>query len=132
MERWGVDIDREAVERMLGLDVPVPRAVWTLDGSVCRPLTGLPVSPHFKGLLQGTLGESLRRTHLTVEEEILGRFPVTIELGVIAIVIGLVIALPVGIYSAIRQDNGWRDYVGRTAGRHRHGKRPTSGWRSWS
>ena len=39
---------------------------------------------------------------------------VTIELGVMAIVIGLLIALPVGIYSAIRQDTA-ADYVGRTA-----------------
>jgi peptide/nickel transport system permease protein len=39
--------------------------------------------------------------------------PVTIELGVMAIVIGLVIALPVGIYSAIRQDTA-ADYAGRT------------------
>ena len=40
--------------------------------------------------------------------------PVTFELGFLAIVIGLVIALPVGIYSAIRQDTA-TDYVGRTA-----------------
>ena len=40
--------------------------------------------------------------------------PVTIELGVLAIIIGLVIALPVGIYSAIRQDTA-ADYVGRAA-----------------
>ena len=33
----------------------------------------------------------------------LGRLPVTVELGVLAILIGLVIALPVGIYSAVRQ-----------------------------
>jgi peptide/nickel transport system permease protein len=39
--------------------------------------------------------------------------PVTIELGVLSILIGLVIALPVGIYSAIRQDTA-TDYVGRT------------------
>jgi peptide/nickel transport system permease protein len=39
---------------------------------------------------------------------------VTIELGAMAIVIGLVIALPVGVYSAIRQDTA-ADYVGRTA-----------------
>ena len=113
MERWGVDIDREAVERMLGLDVPVHVQYGRWMGVLPTPdwVTG---ESHFKGLLQGTLGESLRRTHLTVEEEILGRFPVTIELGVIAIVIGLVIALPVGIYSAIRQDTA-ADYVGRTA-----------------
>ncbi len=49
-----------------------------------------------------------------VEEQIIGRLPVTIELGVMAIVCGLVIALPVGIYSAIRQDTA-TDYVGRSA-----------------
>ena len=44
----------------------------------------------------------------------MGRLPLTIELGVMAIVIGLLIALPVGIYSAIRQDTA-ADYLGRTA-----------------
>ena len=112
MERWGVDIDREAVERMLGLDVPVHVQYGRWMGVLPTPdwETG---EAHFKGLLQGTLGESLRRTHLTIEEEILGRLPVTIEIGVLAILIGLVIALPVGIYSAIRQDTA-ADYVGRT------------------
>ena len=113
MERWGVDIDREAVERMLGLDVPVHVQYGRWMGVLPTPdwETG---EAHFKGLLQGTLGESLRRTHLTIEEEILGRLPVTIELGIMAILIGLVIALPVGIYSATRQDTA-ADYVGRTA-----------------
>ena len=41
------------------------------------------------------------------------RLPVTIELGVMAILIGLVIALPIGIYSAIRQDTA-ADYLGRS------------------
>ena len=48
-----------------------------------------------------------------VKERILGRLPVTVELGVLAIVIGLVIALPVGIYSAVRQYTA-ADYVGRS------------------
>ena len=39
--------------------------------------------------------------------------PVTLQLGLMAIVIGLVIALPIGIYSAIRQDTA-ADYVGRS------------------
>ena len=48
-----------------------------------------------------------------MEEKIIDRLPVTIELGVLAIVIGLVLALPVGIYSAIRQDTA-ADYLGRS------------------
>ena len=43
----------------------------------------------------------------------LGRLPVTVELGVLTILIGLVIALPVGIYSAVRQYTA-ADYVGRS------------------
>ena len=48
-----------------------------------------------------------------VEQKILNRLPVTIELGLMAILIGLVIALPVGIYSAMRQDTA-ADYLGRS------------------
>ena len=108
-----VDIDREATERILGLDVPgyVQYGRWI--GVLPTPdfITG---ESHFKGLLQGTLGQSLRAAHFSVEEKIIGRLPVTIELGLMAMVIGLVIALPVGIYSAIRQDTA-ADYAGRSA-----------------
>ena len=48
-----------------------------------------------------------------VEEKILGRLPTTVKLGVMAIVIGLLIGLPVGIYSAMRRNTA-ADYVGRS------------------
>ena len=92
------DMDRERLERMLGLDVPVPIQYGRWIGGL---------------LLQGTLGESLLRGHLTVEEKIIARLSVTLQLGLVAIVIGLVIALPVGIYSAVRQDTA-TDYLGRS------------------
>ena len=91
-------IDREALEHILGLDVPVYVQYGRWLGDI---------------FLHGTLGESLMGGY-TIEERILDRLPVTIELGVMAIVIGLVIALPVGIYSAIRQDTP-ADYAGRSA-----------------
>ena len=111
MEETGGSVDREALERYLGLDVPVHVQYGRWIGVLPTPhwITG---EFHFKGLLQGSLGESLMRG-LPVEEEILGRLPVTIELGFMAILIGLLIALPVGIYSAIRQDTA-ADYAGRT------------------
>ena len=90
--------DREALERMLGLDVPVYVQYGRWLGDI---------------LLRGTLGVSMVGV-VPIEERILARLPVTIELGVMAIVIGLVIALPVGIYSAIRQDTA-ADYTGRAA-----------------
>ena len=92
-----VTIDREALMRMLGLDVPVHVQYGRWIGGI---------------LLKGTLGDSLMG-NFTVEEEILAKLPVTLELGILAIVIGLVIALPIGIYSAIRQDTA-TDYAGRS------------------
>ena len=89
--------DREAVERMLGLDVPAPvQYVRWLGGIVLR----------------GTLGDSLFGG-ATVEAKIIGRLAITVELGVLSILIGLVIAVPVGIYSAVRQDTA-ADYAGRS------------------
>ena len=90
-------VDRAALERMLGLDVPgyVQYARWL--GRI---------------FLHGSLGESLMGRG-AVEEQIIDRLPITVELGLLAIVIGLVIALPVGIYSAIRQDTA-ADYAGRS------------------
>ena len=113
LEYFGVVVDREDLLRKLGLDVPVHVQYGRWIGVLPIPdwITG---ESHFNGILQGTLGESLRTSHLMIEEEILGRLPVTIQLGIMAILIGLVIALPVGIYSAIRQDTA-ADYVGRTA-----------------
>ncbi len=90
-------VDREALERMLGLDQPVYVQYGRWLGDI---------------LLHGSLGRSLMGDW-SVEEKILARLPVTVELGVLSIVIGLLIALPVGIYSAIRQDTAV-DYAGRS------------------
>ena len=93
----GGSLDREALERRLGLDQPVYVQYGRWLGGIFR---------------HGSLGESLVGRG-AVEEKIIDRLPVTIELGVLAIVIGLLIALPVGIYSAIRQDTA-ADYLGRS------------------
>ena len=91
------DVDREALERTLGLDVPVYVQYGRWIGDIFR---------------HGTLGESLFTREL-VEQAILDRLAVTLELGFMAIFIGLVIALPVGIYSAMRQDTA-ADFLGRS------------------
>ena len=92
------EVDREALEQMLGLDLPVHVQYGRWMGGI---------------LLRGTLGNSLLGSRGAVEEKLIDRLPVTIELGVLAILIGLAIALPVGIYSAMRQDTS-ADYVGRS------------------
>ena len=93
----GANIDREAVERMLGLDQPVYVQYGRWMGGI---------------LLRGTLGNSLLGDW-SVEEAIGDRLPLTIELGVLSVVMGLLIAVPVGIYSALRRNTA-ADYVGRS------------------
>ncbi len=90
-------IDRADLERRLGLDVPV----WVQYGRWIGDI-----------FLHGSLGESLMGRG-AVTERVMERLPVTVELGLLAIIIGLVIALPVGIYSAIRQDTA-ADFLGRS------------------
>jgi peptide/nickel transport system permease protein len=91
------EVTRATIEKALGLDKPiyVQYILW---------LKNL--------LIHGDLGESLWKG-TAVTEEIMDRLPVTIELGLIGLIIGLLVAIPVGIYSAIRQDT-LGDYVGRT------------------
>ena len=60
--------------------------------------------------LQGNLGTSFIGSFQTVVEEIQHRIPVTLELGVLSLIVGVAIALPVGIISAIKQDSPL-DYV---------------------
>ncbi len=61
--------------------------------------------------IRGDLGNSLWRK-TPVVEEIVKRFPVTVELGMLAFIMAQLIAFPIGIYSAVRQDT-LVDYVGR-------------------
>jgi peptide/nickel transport system permease protein len=63
-------------------------------------------------VLHGDLGKSLWQG-TPVTEQLLARMPVTFELGAIALLVGLIIALPIGIYSAIRQDTAG-DYIARS------------------
>jgi len=106
MEEGGGIVDRAALERELGLDVPI----LTQYGRWIGVVPGADGS--FSGIFQGDLGKSLWRGTPVVEEIAL-RWPVTLELGLMAIIVAQLIALPIGIFSALRQDT-WGDYIARS------------------
>ena len=93
----GDHIDRAELERRLGLDVPIPVQYGRWMGGI---------------LLRGDLGKPLLKAE-PVGQLIAGRLPTTIELGLVSILIGLLIGVPIGIYSAINQ-NTLGDYAGRS------------------
>jgi peptide/nickel transport system permease protein len=81
-------IDRAAIEHELGLDVPV-------YVQYCRWVSN--------NVTKGSLGYSLNG-HRDIAAEIMHRLPVTMELGVMGLIIGIIISIPIGVYAAIRQD----------------------------
>lgn len=63
------------------------------------------------GIFTGDLGDSLI-TGRAVTEQLQQAYPVTLQLAIMAIMITMLIAIPIGIVSAIRQDSV-ADYAGR-------------------
>jgi ABC-type dipeptide/oligopeptide/nickel transport system permease component len=66
----------------------------------------------FKGTLHGDFGQSFRHSQPALDL-VMERMPATIQLTFAAMLIALVIAIPVGIISAIRR-NTWLDHIGMT------------------
>src|SRR6266545_3332133 len=92
---YGKDLDD--LRAKLGLDRPIPVQYAAWMGKIVR----------------GDFGESLwtRRPVLT---ELARRLPVTLMLGGMAIAVAILIGIPIGIVSAVRQD-GALDFFGRSA-----------------
>jgi peptide/nickel transport system permease protein len=89
----------DTVTRELGLDLPIWQRYFN----------------YAFGLLQGDLGTS-RYTYNAVLDDLRTRFPATLELSTYALLLGVLWAVPAGIYAGV-QRNGWfarfADFVAR-------------------
>jgi peptide/nickel transport system permease protein len=63
------------------------------------------------GMVRGDFGTSLWRG-TPVIKELRRTLPVTMELALIAFAVSIILAIPIGVISAARQDT-WMDYIGR-------------------
>jgi peptide/nickel transport system permease protein len=88
---------REQLVAALGLDKPMWEQYASWMGGI---------------LLHGDFGRSLWQS-TPVAELLMARLPVTFQLGFMALVVALLVAIPIGAYSAMRQDTAG-DYVGRS------------------
>lgn len=97
LEQFQYGRDAAELRARLGLDRPLLEqyAIWV------------------GGLLRGDLGQSLW-TRRPAVQDIAARFPVTLTLSALSIVVSLLVALPVGILAAVRQDSAV-DYTVRSA-----------------
>jgi peptide/nickel transport system permease protein len=105
-EEVAIEANRVFIERSLGLDAPIHIQYGRWMGLL--PDT----DGKFSGIFQGDLGISLR-SKKPVIDLIAPRLPVTLELGLLAILIAQLIALPIGVFSALRQDT-FGDYLARS------------------
>jgi len=94
---YDMEQSMQEIRHMLGLDVPVHVQYVRWMGNI---------------ILHGDLGNSLW-TGLPVSEQLACRIPVSFELGFIAIILAQIISIPIGVYSAIRQDTAG-DYITRS------------------
>jgi peptide/nickel transport system permease protein len=90
-------LGREQLVSALGLDKPMWEQYLAWSGGI---------------LLHGDFGRSLWQ-NAPVAELLAARLPVTFQLGLMALVVALVVAIPIGAYSAMRQDTAG-DYIGRS------------------
>ncbi len=88
--------DAEDLRAQLGLDRPFHEQYLGWIGGIAR----------------GDLGKSLR-DQTPIRDELATRLPVTFELGILGMIVGLLIAIPLGVYSAVRQDT-LSDYLARS------------------
>lgn len=85
--------DRDALRADLGLDQPLI----------------IQFGHYLNKLAHGDLGHSIH-TQQSIAEMIKIRYPATVKLAVVSLMIGLVIGVPLGIYAALKAGH-WQDFV---------------------
>jgi len=85
---------KQLLERRYGLDKPVPEQFFN----------------YFISMLQGDMGPMLRRRGQTVNDVIAETFPISIQLGLMSVILGFVIGIPLGIAAALYHNTSF-DYT---------------------
>ncbi len=84
----GIEVDREAVAAKLGMDKPAIQQFFIWVANLCR----------------GDMGDSLFQSE-SVWSIISRQLPVTLELGILTLLLTNVISIPLGLFCAARQDS---------------------------
>ena len=85
--------DRSALRSELGLDLPVAQQFVTYLANIAK----------------GDFGQSIH-TKTPISELLKTRYPATLKLAFLALLIGLTIGIPMGIYAALKAGH-WQDFI---------------------
>lgn len=92
------EVLRKGFEAKYGLDKPL----W------------LQIASYLKDAVRFKFGPSFTNPTMTIEDQIKEKFPVTLTLGILSMVLALAVGIPLGILSALKR-NSWIDYATTTA-----------------
>ncbi len=97
------------LEAKYHLDDPVWQQFcsYLIGDKICRPGKE---DNHSKGLIMGDLGPSFRYRGRTVSDILATALPVSMQLGMMAMILGIGIGIPFGILAALKH-NTWIDYT---------------------
>jgi peptide/nickel transport system permease protein len=99
----------DPVEVMLGESASTAdRVALRADLGLDQPLI-IQFGQYLNKLAHGDLGHSIH-TQQSIVEMIKMRYPATVKLAVVSLMIGLVIGVPLGIYAALKAGH-WQDFV---------------------
>lgn len=99
----------DPVEVMLGESASTSdRAALRVELGLDKPLI-VQFGMYLNKLAHGDLGQSIH-TKQSITEMIKTRYPATVRLALVSLVIGLVIGVPLGIYAALNAGH-WQDFV---------------------
>jgi peptide/nickel transport system permease protein len=99
----------DPVEVMLGESASAAdRTELRADLGLDQPLVNQ-LGSYLTKLAHGDLGRSIH-TKTPIIELIKARYPATVKLAVLSLIIGLVIGIPLGIYAALKA-NHWQDFL---------------------
>ncbi len=93
---WASPADETALREQLGLHLPISTQYWN----------------YITGVFQLDLGESLF-FHQPVSELIAERFPMTLQLALMALIIAALVSFPLGLWAALRAGK-WPDHLSMT------------------
>lgn len=89
-----------------------------ITGAICTGLSFLPgcdlvqesaSNGVSRGLIRGDLGIALKQRGRTVNDLVKESFPISFQLGIIALSLSVIIGIPAGVFAALKQ-NTWIDY----------------------
>lgn len=95
----------DPVRQIVGPDAPQAKVDETRHRLGLDQPVAIQYGRFMRDALQGDLGQSIR-TRQPVTEELMSRFPLTLQLTLLSVIISIAVGIPLGVISAVKKNSG--------------------------